>query len=56
MAIATVISISGQAWARDADGNLRELRVGDTLHEGETLVTADNAIVQLALVMGSAPL
>ncbi|MBE0489745.1 MAG: retention module-containing protein, partial [Halomonas sp.] len=47
MTIATVISIIGQAWARDADGNLRELRVGDTLQEGETLVTADNARVQL---------
>ncbi|WP_404297801.1 retention module-containing protein [Halomonas sp.] len=47
MTIATVISITGQAWARDADGNLRELRVGDTLQEGETLVTADNASVQL---------
>uniref|UniRef100_UPI0025BB4DE6 retention module-containing protein n=1 Tax=Halomonas sp. TaxID=1486246 RepID=UPI0025BB4DE6 len=47
MTIATVISITGQAWARDADGNLRELRVGDTLQEGEILVTADNARVQL---------
>ncbi|PWV71281.1 retention module-containing protein [Halomonas sp. A11-A] len=55
MAIATVISISGQAWARDADGNLRELRVGDTLHEGETLVTADNAIVQLDFGDGLGP-
>ncbi|MGJ7457309.1 retention module-containing protein, partial [Halomonas sp. RA08-2] len=47
MTIATVIFITGQAWARDADGNLRELRVGDTLQEGETLVTDDNARVQL---------
>ncbi|WP_445001434.1 Ig-like domain-containing protein [Halomonas mongoliensis] len=55
MAIATVISISGQAWARDADGNLRELRVGDTLQEGETLVTADNARVQLDFGDGLGP-
>ncbi|MFY0990712.1 retention module-containing protein, partial [Halomonas sp. C05BenzN] len=47
MSIATVVSLTGQAWARDADGNLRELRVGDTLQEGETLVTADNARVEL---------
>ncbi|MCH4563636.1 retention module-containing protein [Halomonas sp. EGI 63088] len=47
MTIATVVSISGLAWARDADGHLRELRVGDTLQEGETLVTSDNARVEL---------
>ncbi|QFT85325.1 von Willebrand factor type A domain protein [Halomonas sp. THAF12] len=41
MTIATVVSITGQAWARDADGNLRELGVGDALQEGETLVTSD---------------
>ncbi|AXY43623.1 retention module-containing protein [Halomonas sp. JS92-SW72] len=55
MTIATVISITGQAWARDADGNLRELRVGDTLQEGETLVTADNARVQLDFGDGLGP-
>ena len=47
MAIATIIAITGQAWARDADGNLRELRIGDTLQEGETLVTSDNGRVEL---------
>ena len=47
MSIATVVSISGQAWARDADGNMRELRVGDTLAEGESLVTSDNGRVEL---------
>ena len=47
MAIATVIAITGEAYARDENGNLRELSVGDTLQEGEVLVTADNARVQL---------
>ncbi|MFC3283205.1 retention module-containing protein [Litchfieldella rifensis] len=47
MSIATVLSITGQAWARDADGNLRELSAGDVLQEGETLVTSDNGSVQL---------
>ncbi|WP_183329308.1 retention module-containing protein, partial [Halomonas campaniensis] len=47
MTIATVTAITGQAWARDADGNLRELRVGDTLQEGEVLVTSDNGRVEL---------
>src|SRR5690554_4626543 len=55
MTIATVIAITGQAWARDADGNLRELRVGDTLQEGETLVTGDNARVQLDFGDGLGP-
>ncbi|WP_282042085.1 retention module-containing protein, partial [Halomonas alimentaria] len=47
MTIATVTAITGQAWARDADGNLRELSIGDTLQEGEVLVTADGASVEL---------
>jgi hypothetical protein len=47
MTIATVLSISGQAWARDASGNLRELRVGDTLQEGEIMVTSNGGDVQL---------
>ncbi|MDN3526327.1 retention module-containing protein, partial [Halomonas sabkhae] len=47
MAIATIVSITGQAWARDSQGNLRELQEGDTLEEGETLVTSDNGSVQL---------
>ena len=47
MSIATVLSISGQAWARDASGNLRELRVGDTLLAGETVVTSQGGDVQL---------
>ncbi len=47
MTIATVTAISGQAWARDAAGNLRELDIGDTLQEGEVLVTAEGASVEL---------
>src|SRR5690554_5892216 len=47
MAIATVLSITGRAWARDEEGNVRELSVGDTLLEGEVLVTSDNGSAQL---------
>ncbi|MEC9484147.1 MAG: retention module-containing protein, partial [Halomonas sp.] len=47
--IATVLSVSGQAWARDAEGNLRPLEPGDILLEGEALVTADNGRVRLDL-------
>nr|WP_297459345.1 retention module-containing protein [uncultured Halomonas sp.] len=45
--IATVLSVTGQAWARDADGNLRALEPGDVLLEGETLITSDNGRVRL---------
>ncbi|SDK85603.1 type I secretion C-terminal target domain (VC_A0849 subclass) [Modicisalibacter muralis] len=45
--IATVLSVTGQAWARDADGNLRVLEPGDVLLEGETLITSDNGRVRL---------
>ncbi|MDT8877943.1 retention module-containing protein, partial [Halomonas saccharevitans] len=55
MTIATIISITGQAWARDASGDLRELRVGDTLQEGEILVTSDNGRVVLDFADGLDP-
>ncbi|WP_192036903.1 retention module-containing protein [Halomonas sp. YLGW01] len=55
MSIATVVSITGQAWARDAQGNLRELRLGDQLQEGETLVTSDNGTVELDFLDGLPP-
>ncbi|MCP1366774.1 retention module-containing protein, partial [Halomonas sp. BBD48] len=45
--IATVLSVTGQAWARDADGNLRPLEPGDVLLEGEELITGENGRVQL---------
>lgn len=55
MANATVISITGRAWARDAEGNVRELSVGDTLQEGEVLVTSDNGSAQLDFGDGQDP-
>ncbi|MGP8292434.1 retention module-containing protein, partial [Vreelandella zhanjiangensis] len=47
MAAATIISITGQAWARDEAGNLRELSIGDVLQEGETLITSSDGRVEL---------
>ncbi|MDR5886226.1 retention module-containing protein, partial [Vreelandella janggokensis] len=55
MSIATVVTITGQAWARDPDGNLRELAIGDVLQEGETLVTSTNGSVQLDFADGLPP-
>ncbi|GGX90302.1 hypothetical protein GCM10007160_17190 [Litchfieldella qijiaojingensis] len=55
MSIATVLSITGQAWVRDDYGNLRELSPGDVLQEGETLVTSDTGSVQLDFGDGLEP-
>ena len=52
-ALATVTSISGRAQARNTDGELRELRVGDELRAGETVVTPDGGTVALSLSDGS---
>ncbi|HBO12521.1 MAG TPA: hypothetical protein DD491_07030, partial [Halieaceae bacterium] len=53
-AIATVTAIEGTAYARNAEGELRELRVGDQLRQGETLVTPEGSRVELELADGEA--
>ena len=53
MATATIVSITGQAWARDEAGNLRELSIGDVLQEGETLITSSNGSVELDFADGT---
>ncbi|MGC3872100.1 retention module-containing protein, partial [Halomonas sp. GXIMD04776] len=47
--IATVLAITGQAWARDTQGNLRVLKPGEVLLEGEEVLTSDNGRAQLEL-------
>ncbi|WP_186810019.1 retention module-containing protein, partial [Bisbaumannia pacifica] len=56
MSIAVVLSITGQAWARDAEGNLRELRPGDVVEEGEVVVTSADGSVELDFGGGEAGL
>lgn len=51
--VATVVTIHGAAFARDADGNTRSLKAGDALREGETLVTSAGGRVELAMADGS---
>jgi hypothetical protein len=46
-AVATVAFLQGQAWAKSSDGSLRPLALGSVLNEGEILVTAQGAQVQL---------
>ena len=45
-------TLSGQAWARDAEGNLRELRPGDLVQPDETLVTDADANVTATSLEG----
>jgi len=52
-AMAAVTSISGSAQASNANGELRILTVGDTLLEGQTVITPDGSRVELALSDGS---
>ncbi len=51
-AIATVAFLQGQAWAKAADGSLRPLSIDSVLNEGETIVTAPGARVELQFSPG----
>ncbi|MDG4868599.1 retention module-containing protein, partial [Guyparkeria sp. 1SP6A2] len=51
-AIAVVLEVEGDVWARDADGDMRLLRAGDSVYAGETVVTAQDARVNLDLSNG----
>lgn len=51
-AVATVIAIEGQAFARDPAGQMRALKAGDVLLEGDTIVTMPGGQVQLAFLDG----
>ncbi len=50
--IAKVGKLSGEAFARDASGNVRRLKAGDVIREGETVVASDGAQVQLKMADG----
>ncbi|MDE0929885.1 MAG: retention module-containing protein, partial [Halioglobus sp.] len=52
-AMATVTSISDSAQARNVNGDLRVLKAGDTLLEGETVITPNGGQVELALSDGN---
>ncbi|MES2674074.1 MAG: retention module-containing protein [Pseudomonadota bacterium] len=46
-AIATVVSLEGQAWAKSPTGTLRALKVGDRVAPDETIITAAGASIEL---------
>ncbi|MGB4065680.1 MAG: retention module-containing protein, partial [Azonexus sp.] len=50
--VAQVSVLSGQAFARDSAGNMRRLKLGEAIREGESVVAADGAKVVLTLADG----
>jgi hypothetical protein len=50
--VATVISVSGMAFARNADGAVRRLAVGDSILDGEIVFTLADGQVELTLSDG----
>jgi len=50
--VAKISSLSGEAFARDAVGKLRRLKLGDSIREGESVVAADGSQVFLKLTDG----
>lgn len=46
-ASATVVSVQGEAFARSADGSMRRLASGDSIREGEVVMTSASAQVSL---------
>ena len=46
--VARVSSLQGEVFAKDANGVMRPLQVGDPVYEGEVLITTDNGRVTLA--------
>ncbi|HQY70765.1 MAG TPA: retention module-containing protein, partial [Pseudomonadales bacterium] len=50
--IATVVTLTGAAFARDAEGSLRRLRVGETVRQGEEIVTESGARVEIEFLSG----
>ena len=51
--LASVIRISGRVLARNEDGETRELKLGDTVREGETVITDAGGQIELLFVDGS---
>lgn len=46
--IATAIAVVGQVFARHGADELREIRIGDVLYEGDTIVTGQDGRIELA--------
>ncbi len=51
--IGKVTFLEGQAFARSSDGSERQLKLGDTVHEGEVIVTTEGSRIELAFDQGN---
>ena len=51
--IATIVAVTGKAFARNENMELRALKAGDTLREGETVITSADGRVELSFIDGS---
>jgi large repetitive protein len=50
--VAKVVSLNGEAFARDSSGKIHFLKVGDAIREGETVVASDGSKVVLQFADG----
>ena len=51
--LGTVQQVSGTAYVRGEDGQLQEIRPGDQVLEGQTIVTPEGSAVELLLADGT---
>ena len=51
--IATVLSVTGEVYARNEEGQLRLLEVGDTLNEGDVVIPSESGNLELIMEDGS---
>ena len=49
----TVVFVQGDAYLRDSSGKLTAIKPGDVVGEGEIIVTAAGAVVELQLPTGA---
>ena len=47
--VGTISKLTGSVIARAEDGSTRELKLGDDVFEGETLVTGEGALVEVMM-------
>ena len=51
-AVATVVAVEGEAYARNAQGQMRRLFAGDVVLDGETIITMPGSHVELEYADG----
>ena len=54
--VGTVSAIKGVVFARNADGEIRQLKDGDPVYEGDVIVAANGASARVEMLDGSQPL